>query len=264
MGLSIGPAAVRPRDPGPGRAAEGHPRADPRLHADRHAARARLPGRGGEAPAGPQGARAPRSSGDRPSRLQPLRYPPIATMAIEFAEKLRRIPVYPAADGYASEGPDRHARLQRVALSADPGGDRGGRRRCSPGSTATRTRRTRRCARKLSRPHRRPRAADRDRQRLLRHPARRRRRAARARRRARLRLAVASASTRTWRPRRARARSRSRSTTSTTTSSTRWREEITAATRLVIVCNPNNPTSTALPLDEIADVRRSRSRATSR
>ena len=28
--------------------------------------------------------------------------------------------------------------------------------------------------------------------------------------------------------------------------------EITAATRLVIVCNPNNPTSTALPLDEIA------------
>ena len=28
--------------------------------------------------------------------------------------------------------------------------------------------------------------------------------------------------------------------------------EITAATRLVIVCNPNNPTSTALPLEEIA------------
>ena len=29
--------------------------------------------------------------------------------------------------------------------------------------------------------------------------------------------------------------------------------EITAATRLVIVCNPNNPTSTALPLEEIAE-----------
>ena len=28
-------------------------------------------------------------------------------------------------------------------------------------------------------------------------------------------------------------------------------EEINAATRLVIVCNPNNPTSTALPLDAI-------------
>src|SRR6476661_5440963 len=30
------------------------------------------------------------------------------------------------------------------------------------------------------------------------------------------------------------------------------RGEITVATRLVIVCNPNNPTSTALPLEEIA------------
>src|SRR3954466_4003346 len=29
-------------------------------------------------------------------------------------------------------------------------------------------------------------------------------------------------------------------------------QEITVATRLVIVCNPNNPTSTALPLDEVA------------
>jgi histidinol-phosphate aminotransferase len=31
------------------------------------------------------------------------------------------------------------------------------------------------------------------------------------------------------------------------------RREITVATRVVLVCNPNNPTSTALPLDEIAD-----------
>jgi histidinol-phosphate aminotransferase len=30
------------------------------------------------------------------------------------------------------------------------------------------------------------------------------------------------------------------------------RKEITVATRLAIVCNPNNPTSTALPFDEIA------------
>jgi histidinol-phosphate aminotransferase len=33
----------------------------------------------------------------------------------------------------------------------------------------------------------------------------------------------------------------------------KMREEITAATRLVIVCNPNNPTSTALPLAEVAE-----------
>ena len=32
----------------------------------------------------------------------------------------------------------------------------------------------------------------------------------------------------------------------------RMREEITVATRLVVVCNPNNPTSTALPLEDIA------------
>ena len=41
-------------------------------------------------------------------------------------------------------------------------------------------------------------------------------------------------------------------------------EEITAATRLVIVCNPNNPTSTALPIDEIADFVRGRAARTSR
>jgi histidinol-phosphate aminotransferase len=32
----------------------------------------------------------------------------------------------------------------------------------------------------------------------------------------------------------------------------KMREEVTVATQLVIVCNPNNPTSTALPLEEIA------------
>src|SRR5215207_10469597 len=32
----------------------------------------------------------------------------------------------------------------------------------------------------------------------------------------------------------------------------RMREEITVATRLVVVCNPNNPTSTALPLEDVA------------
>jgi histidinol-phosphate aminotransferase len=33
----------------------------------------------------------------------------------------------------------------------------------------------------------------------------------------------------------------------------KMREEVTAATRLILVCNPNNPTSTALPIDEIAE-----------
>src|SRR5437764_112371 len=66
-------------------------------------------------------------------------------MALEFAQKVRRIPVYPAADGYASEGP-----VAKMASNESP------------------------------------------------YPP------------------------------------------------------ITAATRLVVVCNPNNPTSTALALDEIA------------
>ena len=55
-----------------------------------------------------------------------------------------------------------------------------------------------------------------------------------------------SASIRTWRRRPARARSRFRSTPRTATTSTRSPSEITVATRLVLVCNPNNPTSTAL------------------
>ena len=41
-------------------------------------------------------------------------------------------------------------------------------------------------------------------------------------------------------------------------------EEITGATRLVIVCNPNNPTSTALPLARDRGLRRARCRGTSR
>ena len=45
------------------------------------------------------------------------------------------------------------------------------------------------------------------------------------------------------------------------TTSTRWLAEITVATRLVIVCNPNNPTSTALPLSEIAAFLDARCRA---
>ena len=102
------------------------------------------------------------------------------------------------------------------------------------------------------RPPRRAGQPDRDRQRLLRHPARRRRRAARARRRARLRVAELLGLP-APRGGLGRARDRGPAGRRHRHDLDAMREEITAATRLVLVCNPNNPTSTALPLDEIAD-----------
>ena len=119
-------------------------------------------------------------------------------------------------------------------------------------STATPTRPTRCCAQRLSRPLRRAGVAHRDRQRLLRHPARGRRGAARAGRRARLRVAVVLGLPAPRGRLRARARSPSRSTRDERHDLAAMLREITVATRLVIVCNPNNPTSTALPLAEIA------------
>ena len=112
-----------------------------------------------------------------------------SAMAIEYAEKVRRIPVYPAADGYASEGP-----IAKLASNESPYPPipavveavtkalTGLNRYPDPTNAALRA--------QAERAHRRPGAADRGRQRLLRHPARRRRRAARAGRRARLRVAV--------------------------------------------------------------------------
>ena len=172
-------------------------------------------------------------------------------MPIEFAERIRRIPVYPAADGYALPGdvallasnespyppiPAVIDAIARVAERAEP----------LPGPDE------RRAAQGAERPDRRARRADRDRQRVLRHPARRRRGAARAGRRARLRVAELQ---RLPAPRRGLGRARDPGPgrrRRTRTTSTRCSREITAATRLVLVCNPNNPTSTALPLEEIA------------
>ena len=105
--------------------------------------------------------------------------------------RVRRIPVYPAADGYALAERRRAAGLQRVALPAAARGPRGGRSARCRTSTAIPTRRNARAARARCRDrYGFPPAAHRDRQRLVRHPARRRRGAARAGRRDRLRVAV--------------------------------------------------------------------------
>ena len=235
MGLSTRAAAVRARDPGARRAAAGDPRADPLLPAGRAPSPQHVYlGEARAAPAGPRG---------RPITCR--------AMALEFAAKVRRIPVYPAADAYALEGPVAHAGLQRVALPADPGGARGGREGARRRSTAIRTRRTPRCgassptatacrptgSRSATAPatscsppatrcsSRAPSSST---------PGRR------------------SASTRTSPPRPAPARSRSPLDAEHRHDLDAMRREITVATRLVIVCNPNNPTSTALPLDEIA------------
>ena len=178
-------------------------------------------------------------------------------MALEFAAKVRRIPVYPAADGYALGGPGRQARLQRDAVPAAARGRRGGHDARSAASTATRTRRTPRCAR-----------GSRDRYGV---PANR--------------IAIGNGScdillaageallepgaelVYAWPsfsvyPHLA-AASGARAIEVPLDAEHRhdldaMREEITVATRLVIVCNPNNPTSTALPLEEIAALRRRR------
>ena len=127
-------------------------------------------------------------------------------MAIEFSERVRRIPVYPAARrlraGRAvarlacNESPDPPLpavveAVERALRRAQP--------LSGPDNALLRA--------ALSRPLRGAGVADRDRQRLVRHPARGRRGAARARRRARLRVAVVLASTRISRRPRARARS---------------------------------------------------------
>ena len=182
--------------------------------------------------------------------------------SIEFSERIRRIPVYPGRRRLRARGPGRAAGLQRVALPAAARGRRGGRRGARRAPTATRTRPTRRCAARCRTATACPPTGSRSATAPATScspPARR----CSSRARSSSTRGRRSPSTRTSPRPRARGRSRCRSTTTHRHDLDAMATEITGATRLVIVCNPNNPTSTALPLAEIADVRRAASRATS-
>ena len=172
MGLSRVPLMCAQEIGVPGLDAERDPRDDPRLRRRPPRPGARLPRRDRGAAPGP----ARRAVGCSPA------------MPIEFAERIRRIPVYPAADGYALPGDvallaSNESPYPPIPAVVDAVARRAGRPQPLPGPDE------RGAAQGAERPLRRARAPDRGRQRLLRHPARRRRGAARAGRRARLRLA---------------------------------------------------------------------------
>ena len=174
------------------------------------------------------------------------------TMAIEFAERIRRIPVYPVASGYdlgadvamlasnesffppapavvdaARRGDQRRQPVSRSRLFA-----------AAPGAVGALRHRRR---------------ADRARERLVRHPAGGRRGAARAGQLSWSMPGLRSASIPT-----SAAASGARAIEVPLDADDRHQldamaAEITVATRLVLVCNPNNPTSTSVGLDAIED-----------
>ena len=139
-------------------------------------------------------ARATSTSGGARAAPRPRRRAssadPASRMAIEFSERVSRIPVYPAAVGLRAARGRRAAGVQRVARAAAAAGRRGDRSGRSTGLNRYPDPTNAKLRGALSDRYGVPGRADRDRQRLVRHPARRRRGAAGARRRARLRVAV--------------------------------------------------------------------------
>ena len=171
--------------------------------------------------------------------------------AVEFAAKLQPSEGLSRRGRLRARARGRADGLQRDAVPAAARGARSGRggaerRQPLPGPVEHAA------APGAERPLRRPGQPDRDRQRLVRHPARRRAtrcssRAPRSSTRGRPsrvypHLAAASGARAIEVPVDAEHKHDLEA----------MLREITVATRLVIVCNPNNPTSTALPLDDIA------------
>ena len=173
MGLSRVPLMCTQEIDVPGAHAARDPRADPRLRRRPPRRGARLPRRDRGAAPGPAAAR---------SRLADA-------MPIEFAERIRRIPVYPAAEGYALAGDVALLASNESPYPPLPAVQDAVARALGRPQPLPRPDRRRRCARRSSDRYEVPVAPDRHRQRLVRHPARGRRGAARARCRDRLRVA---------------------------------------------------------------------------
>ena len=234
LGLDRVPLLCAREVPVPGLAAAGDPRARALLRRGRPRAAPCLPGRG------PGAAGRPRVGTMRRRRR----------MAIEFAERIRRIPVLSAGLRLRPGRRRGDAGLQRVLLRAAPGGGRGRPRRRWPAPTAIRIRPTRALRRALSDRYGVP-----------------RQRIALGNGSCDLLLAAGEALLEpgaevvyAWPafsvyPHLA-AASGARAIQVPLDSEDRhdldaMAAEITVATRLVLICNPNNPTSTSLPLEAI-------------
>ena len=174
-------------------------------------------------------------------------------MTVTFADKLARIPHYEAGNvtrRRQGAGRDRgrdQARLERVALPAAPGGDRCDLPAAAAASTATRIRMRRALRRAIADQPRDRAGRASPSQRLLRDPARGRlspsaSRATRSSTPGRPSRSIRYLAAALGRPRDPRPAGQGY-----VHDLDAMLEEVTAATQLLIVCNPNNPTGTHLP-----------------